>query len=36
MENDVVICNCNEIYKSAIVKAIREHGISIFLLYIIK
>jgi len=24
MENDILICNCNEIYKSAIVKAIKE------------
>ena len=26
MENDILICNCNEIYKSAIVKAIKEKG----------
>jgi NAD(P)H-nitrite reductase large subunit len=28
MPDDIIICNCNEIYKSAIVKAIREKGLS--------
>lgn len=28
MEKDVVICNCNEIYKSTIVKAIQEKGLK--------
>lgn len=28
MENDVIICNCNEIYRSEIVKAIREKGLK--------
>jgi len=28
MEDDVVICNCNEIYKSEIVKAIKEQGLK--------
>ena len=28
MENDILICNCNEIYKSAIVKAIKEKGLK--------
>jgi NAD(P)H-nitrite reductase large subunit len=28
MENYTVICNCNEIYRSAIVKAIRELGLK--------
>ena len=28
MENDVLICTCNEIYKSAIVKAIKEKGLK--------
>ena len=28
MGNDVVICNCNEIYKSEIVKAIKEKGLK--------
>jgi bacterioferritin-associated ferredoxin len=28
MGNDVVICNCNEIYKSEIVKAIKEKGLN--------
>jgi NAD(P)H-nitrite reductase large subunit len=28
MPDDIIICNCNEIYKSTIVKAIREKGLS--------
>lgn len=28
MEADMVICNCNEIYKSEIVKAIKEKGLK--------
>jgi bacterioferritin-associated ferredoxin len=28
MENDIVICHCNEIYKSEIVKAIKEKGLK--------
>jgi NAD(P)H-nitrite reductase large subunit len=28
MPEDIIICNCNEIYKSTIVKAIREKGLS--------
>ena len=28
MENDILICNCNEIYKSAIVKAIKEKNLK--------
>lgn len=27
-ENDDIICNCNEIYKSEIVKAIKEKGLK--------
>lgn len=26
MDNDEIICNCNEVYKSTIVKAVREKG----------
>ncbi|MDP3437644.1 MAG: (2Fe-2S)-binding protein [Bacteroidales bacterium] len=26
MSGDVIICNCNEVYKSEIVKAIKEQG----------
>ncbi len=26
MEGDVIICNCNEVYKSEIIKAIKENG----------
>jgi NAD(P)H-nitrite reductase large subunit len=28
MADDIIICNCNEIHKSTIVKAIREKGLS--------
>ncbi|NLL29304.1 MAG: (2Fe-2S)-binding protein [Bacteroidales bacterium] len=28
MEKDVIICNCNEIYKSEIVKAIKGKGLK--------
>jgi len=28
MEDDIIICNCNEIYKSEIVKAIKEQGLK--------
>ena len=28
MKDDILICNCNEIYKSAIVKAIKEKGLK--------
>ena len=28
MPDDIIICNCNEINKSTIVKAIREKGLS--------
>lgn len=28
MENDELVCTCNEIYKSQIVKAIKEHGLK--------
>jgi NAD(P)H-nitrite reductase large subunit len=28
MPDDIIICNCNEIYKSTIVKAIRDKGLS--------
>ena len=28
MEDDIVICNCNEIYKSEIIKAIKEKGLK--------
>lgn len=28
MENDILICSCNEIYKSAIVKAIKDNGLK--------
>jgi len=28
MENDILICNCNEVYKSEIVKAIKEKGLK--------
>lgn len=28
MEKDILICNCNEIYKSAIVNAIKEKGLK--------
>lgn len=28
MSEDVIICNCNEIYKSEIVKAIQEKGLK--------
>ena len=28
MPEDIIICNCNEIYKSTIVKAIREKSLS--------
>jgi NAD(P)H-nitrite reductase large subunit len=28
MEEDTLICTCNEIYKSAIVKAIKEKGLK--------
>lgn len=28
VDDDVIICNCNEIYKSEIVKAIREKGLK--------
>jgi NAD(P)H-nitrite reductase large subunit len=28
MPDDIIICNCNEIYKSTIVKAIREKSLS--------
>jgi bacterioferritin-associated ferredoxin len=28
MEDDILICTCNEIYKSEIVKAILEKGLS--------
>lgn len=28
MENDIEICHCNEIYKSQIVKAIKEKGLK--------
>ncbi|MGI6338499.1 MAG: (2Fe-2S)-binding protein [Bacteroidales bacterium] len=28
MEKDVLICNCNEVYKSEIVKAIKEKGLK--------
>ncbi|HBG71739.1 MAG: nitrite reductase [Bacteroidetes bacterium GWF2_43_63] len=28
MEEDIIICNCNEIYKSEIVKAIKEKGLK--------
>ena len=28
MEKDILICNCNEIYKSQIVKAIKEKGLK--------
>lgn len=28
MEDDILICNCNEIYKSEIVKAIKEKGLT--------
>ena len=28
MADDILICNCNEIYKSVIVKAIREKGLT--------
>lgn len=28
MEDDVLICTCNEIYKSVIVKAIQEKGLK--------
>ncbi|MDX9727027.1 MAG: (2Fe-2S)-binding protein [Bacteroidales bacterium] len=28
MEDDIIICNCNEIYKGEIVKAIREKGLK--------
>ena len=28
MENDVVICNCNEIFRSEIIKAIKEKGLT--------
>ncbi len=30
MENDEIICNCNEVYKSTIVKAIKEKGLKTF------
>ena len=29
MEEDIIICNCNEIYKSEIVKAIKEKGLNV-------
>ena len=28
VDDDVIICNCNEIYKSEIVKAIKEKGLK--------
>lgn len=28
MKDDILICNCNEIYKSEIVKAIKEKGLK--------
>lgn len=28
MEDDIIICNCNEIYKSVIVNAIKEKGLK--------
>ncbi|MDD2345062.1 MAG: (2Fe-2S)-binding protein [Bacteroidales bacterium] len=28
MSEDIIICNCNEIYKSEIVKAIQEKGLK--------
>lgn len=28
MEDDIIICNCNEIRKSVIVKAIKEKGLK--------
>jgi len=28
MEDDVLICNCNEVYKSEIIKAIKEKGLK--------
>ncbi len=28
MEEDIIICNCNEIYKSTIVNAIKEKGLT--------
>ncbi|MBP7219701.1 MAG: (2Fe-2S)-binding protein [Paludibacteraceae bacterium] len=28
MEEDIIICHCNEIYKSEIVKAIKEKGLT--------
>ncbi len=28
MEDDVIICNCMEVYKSDIVKAIKEQGLT--------
>jgi len=28
MEDDVLICNCNEVYRSEIVKAIKEKGLK--------
>jgi len=28
MEDDIIICNCNEIYKSEIIKAIKEKGLK--------
>ncbi|MDD4610011.1 MAG: (2Fe-2S)-binding protein [Bacteroidaceae bacterium] len=28
MEEDILICSCNEIYKSEIVKAIKEKGLK--------
>lgn len=28
MEEDIIICNCNEVYKSEIVKAIKEKGLK--------
>lgn len=30
MEDDKVICNCMDIYKSEIVAAIKEHGLTTF------
>ncbi len=28
MDNDEIICDCNEVYKSTIVKAIKEKGLK--------
>ncbi|MGQ9619697.1 MAG: (2Fe-2S)-binding protein [Bacteroidales bacterium] len=28
MEDDILICNCNEVYKSEIIRAIKEKGLK--------